>query len=89
MGNFFTRGDIARLLDQFADIGIHILFPEVYAYGTTIYPSEVAKIQDQYLYLWEDGDILEVFIEEAHSRGMEVHPLVRGCFRQDTKRPAT
>lgn len=85
-GNFFTRGDIARLLDQFADIGIHILFPEVYAYGTTIYPSEVAKIQDQYLYLWEDGDILEVFIEEAHSRGMEVHPLVR-VFSSGYKTP--
>jgi len=85
-GNFFERGDITRLLDMFAEIDIHILFPEVYAYGTTIYPSEVAKIQDQYLYLWDDGDILDIFIKEAHKRGMEVHPLVR-VFSSGYKSP--
>lgn len=85
-GNFFSRSDIVRLLDKLALLDIHILFPEVYAYGTTIYPSKIAKIQDQYLYLFEDGDILKIFIEEAHQRGMEVHPLVR-VFSSGYKNP--
>jgi len=85
-GNFYRKEDISILLDQIAELDIHILFPEVYAYGTTIYPSKIAKLQDQYVYLWEDGDILEVFIDEAHKRGMEVHPLVR-VFSSGYKNP--
>ena len=85
-GKFMETGDICRLLDQLKEIGIHILFPEVYAYGTTIYPSKVAKLQDQYRYLWEDGDILKIFIAEAHKRDMEVHPLVR-IFSAGYKEP--
>lgn len=85
-GKFLSREDIVRLLDQLKEIDIHILFPEVYAYGTTIYPSKVGKLQDQYVYLWEEGDILEIFIEEAHKRDMEVHPLVR-VFSSGYKSP--
>lgn len=65
------RQDVAVLLDALQALGVNTIYPNVYFDSRAIYPSDVAG-QSPAFYAWTE-DPLQVLIEEAHARGMEVH----------------
>ncbi|MDD4264504.1 MAG: family 10 glycosylhydrolase, partial [Firmicutes bacterium] len=71
-----NREDIAEMLDELKGINVNVIFPDVYCYGDAIFPSKVVP-QKPGLQFFQDGNILEVLVEEAHKRDIEVHPMVR------------
>ncbi len=71
-----NRKDIAEMLNKLKEINVNLIFPDVYCYGDAIFPSKVVPQKPNYKF-FQDGDILEVLVEEAHKRGIEVHPMVR------------
>lgn len=77
INSFFTREDVARHLDELKAINVNIIFPDVYGNGAAIYPSKIVPQQSRFVVFFKDDDVLKIIIEEAHKRGIEVHPLVR------------
>lgn len=71
-----NRKDIIETLDKLADSNFNILFLETFYHGYTIYPSEIAE-QNPNFVGWNP---LEVFIEEGKKRGIEVHAWVHTFF---------
>ena len=68
------REDAAHMLDQLAKINVNVIYPETIYRGYAIYRSAIAP-KDPRFDSWTE-DPLEVLAEEAHKRGMEVHPWV-------------
>lgn len=75
--SFYTREDVAKHMDQLKAINVNVIFPDVYGNGAAIYPSKVVPMHDRFKTVFQDEDVLTVIIDEAHKRGIEVHPLVR------------
>ncbi|WP_404347947.1 family 10 glycosylhydrolase [Sutcliffiella horikoshii] len=71
-----NREDIIETLDKLADSNFNILFLETFFHGYTIYPSEIAEQNPNFV----GWDPLEVFIEEGKKRGIEVHAWVHTFF---------
>lgn len=74
LARMYGREDVAGLLDRLAAINVNILFPETVYRGWTLHWGSVGP-RDYRFSHW-DEDPLQVLIEEAHKRGMEVHPWV-------------
>lgn len=72
-----TRGEIGRTLDKVKKYGIETVFLETYYQGKTIFPSTtfekygVQKQRNEYANV--DFDPLQVWIEEAHKRGLKLY----------------
>lgn len=71
-----TPEEIIEFLDYLAMNGYNMVFPETYYYGRTIYPGNIVEQQSRY----EGWDPLELLIEEAHKRNIEVHAWVHVAF---------
>lgn len=67
-----TEQGIRRLIRSYAGAGINLVHPEVIYNGYSAYPSSYLTRQD----LWHGIDMLGILIDEAHKRGIEVHPWV-------------
>ncbi len=68
-----TAGEIKRLIDAYHRANINLIFPEVICRGYAIYPSRLMTRDPRF----QDAiDPLQLLIEEAHKRGMEVHAWV-------------
>lgn len=65
-----SRDRMARLFDEMQAAGINTVFLETINAGYTIYPSRVAPSQNPLTRRW---DPLQVAIELAHERDMELH----------------
>ncbi len=65
----FGPEDIKKIIDKLADNNFNMLFVHTIHNGQTIYPSRITAQAYQFI----GWDPLEVIIEEAHKRGMEVH----------------
>nr|WP_297429543.1 family 10 glycosylhydrolase [uncultured Actinotalea sp.] len=77
-----TPEEIRATLDRVEASGFNVVFLETIFQGTTIYPSEVAAsygISAQRPSM-VGFDPLAVWIEEAHTRGIEIHPWVHTFF---------
>lgn len=77
-----TRETIALTLDQMAEAGYNLVYLETFYQGYTIFPSETAE---QYGIpaqrpQFEGIDPLQIWIEEAHARNIELHPWVENFF---------
>lgn len=72
-----TPEEIKKTLDKVKKCGLETIFLETYYQGKTIFPSEtfakynVQKQRNEYANA--DFDPLQVWIEEAHKRGLKVH----------------
>lgn len=72
-----TRGEIGRTLDKVKKYGIETVFLETYYQGKTIFPSTtfekygVQKQRNEYANV--DFDPLQVWVEEAHKRGLKLY----------------
>ncbi len=62
---------IRALVDNIHRAGFNAVFPETVFEGYTLYPSPEGMIPQHRMY--RGWDPLEVFIEECHSRGIQVH----------------
>jgi len=67
-----TEQGIRNLIWSYAKAGINVVHPEVIYYGYSAYPSSYLTQKD----LWNGVDMLGILIDEAHKRGIEVHPWV-------------
>lgn len=67
-----SRDDIRRLVGRFADAHFNVILPEVVYRGRTAYPGTVYQQDSRFA----GFDPLRALIDEAHKRGMEVHPWV-------------
>lgn len=68
------RNGVRYLLDQLESMGINTLFPRVVLEGLCLFWTEVGY-RDPAIACWSE-DPLRVLVEEAHARGMQVHPCV-------------
>ena len=70
-----SASDIARTVSRMKDAGLTDIFLETYFHGKTIYPSEYLKkvgvIPQKEEFVGFDP--LEVWIKEAHKRGLKLH----------------
>ncbi|MBE3576193.1 MAG: family 10 glycosylhydrolase [Limnochordales bacterium] len=67
------RESVARLMDQLQQAGINMVFPFVWMGGYALWQSEVATVSAA-VEVWGE-DPLQVMVEEAHRRGIEIHPV--------------
>lgn len=67
-----TAQGIRELVRKYAKAHINTLYPEVIFNGYSAYKSSYLTQND----LWDGIDMLGIIIDEAHKRGMEVHPWV-------------
>ncbi|WP_028281345.1 family 10 glycosylhydrolase [Arthrobacter sp. H5] len=77
-----TPAQIETTLDQLDAAGVNMVFLETVFQGYTIYPSAVATeygIAPQRPEM-AGFDPLQVWIDEAHARGIELHPWVHTFF---------
>lgn len=65
---------IKKRLDMLKELNINILYLETYWNGYAIYPTGNAILQQNPIF--NGLDILEVYLKEAHARGIEVHAWV-------------
>ncbi|WP_159615379.1 glycoside hydrolase family 10 protein [Arthrobacter zhaoguopingii] len=77
-----TPAQIAKTLDQIGAAGVNMVFLETVFQGYTIYPSAVAKDNGITAQRPEMAgfDPLQVWIDEAHARDIELHPWVHTFF---------
>lgn len=77
-----TPAQIATTLDQIDAAGVNMVFLETVFQGYTIYPSAVATAHGIAPQRPEmvGFDPLQVWIDEAHVRGIELHPWVHSFF---------
>lgn len=81
--DYRTPGDVARIMENCADLGFNVVFFQVRGNGTVYYRSDIEP------WAWEltgddpsttgkdpGWDPLAKGIEEAHARGMELHAYV-------------
>ncbi len=77
-----TPAAIAATLDRLAAAGINIVFLETFYHGYTIFPSETAArngVETQRPQ-FAGFDPLQVWVDEAHARGMELHAWVENFY---------
>jgi uncharacterized lipoprotein YddW (UPF0748 family) len=65
---------IQKRLDMLRDLNINTIFLEVYWNGYAIYPISNAIMKQNPMF--NEMDILEVYLKEAHARGIELHAWV-------------
>lgn len=65
---------IKKRLDMLKELNINILYLETYWGGYSIYPTGDALLKQNPMF--NGMDILEVYLKEAHSRGIQVHAWV-------------
>ncbi|GAA1735300.1 hypothetical protein GCM10009809_33070 [Isoptericola hypogeus] len=77
-----TPGQIRATLDRIDAAGFNVVFLETFFQGTTIYPSQVAEEAGIAAQRPEmvGFDPLAVWLDEAHVRGIEVHPWIHTFF---------
>lgn len=77
-----TRETIAITLDQMAEAGYNLVYLETFYQGYTIFPSETAERYGIVAQRpqFEGIDPLEIWIDEAHKRDIEVHAWVENFF---------
>jgi uncharacterized lipoprotein YddW (UPF0748 family) len=77
-----TRAAIAATLDQLKSTGVNLVYLETFYHGYTIFPSTtaarygIAAQRPQF----EGIDPLQVWVEEAHARGIELHAWVENFY---------
>lgn len=69
-----SRAAVGIFLDQMQELGINALFPEIVRRGVAGFWTEVGY-RDPAFSGWTE-DPLAVLVEEAHRRGIQVHPWV-------------
>lgn len=77
-----NRAAISATLDTLSDAGINMVFLETFYHGYTIFPSQTASrygVEAQRPQ-FAGFDPLQVWIEEAHARGMELHAWVEDFY---------
>lgn len=67
------RESVSRLMDRLEQAGINMVFPFVWMGGYALWQSEVAAVSPA-VSAWGE-DPLQVMVEEAHRRGIEIHPV--------------
>lgn len=67
-----TKAGIISLLDQLQAARFNLLVPEVFRRGYTAWPSPLSQQDPEFAAA--NFDVLGFLIDEAHHRGMEVHP---------------
>ena len=72
---YYCRPEIEEVLDKIEKSGFDSIFIETYYHGKTIYPS---KVMENYGFIkqyedYQGFDPLEIWITEAHKRGIKVH----------------
>ena len=67
-----TEQGIREMVRAYDNAGINILHPETIFNGYSSYKSSYLTQKN----LWGELDVLSIIIDEAHKRGMEVHPWV-------------
>lgn len=77
-----NRDDIAEFLERAKKSNFNVIIPEVFFKGLSIIPDNNYFKQDPRFKNWEE-DPLQVLIEEAHKRGIEVHAWV-WVFNENT-----
>jgi len=65
---------IKNRLDMLKELNINILYLETYWGGYAIYPTGDSLLKQNPMF--NGMDILEVYLKEAHSRGIEIHAWV-------------
>ncbi|HWQ29574.1 MAG TPA: family 10 glycosylhydrolase, partial [Negativicutes bacterium] len=65
---------VKKRLDMLKELNINILYLEAYWGGYAIYPTGNGVLKQNPMF--NGLDILEVYLKEAHARGMEVHAWV-------------
>lgn len=66
--------DVRKRLDRLKDLNINIVYLETFWSGYAIYPSGNELMQHNPMF--KGFDVLDAYIKEAHSRGIEVHAWV-------------
>lgn len=66
--------DVIKRLDRLKDLNINIIYLETFWSGYAIYPSGNELMQHNPMF--KGFDVLDAYIKEAHSRGIEVHAWV-------------
>jgi len=69
-----NRAGVRIFLDQMQELGINALFPEIVRRGVAGFWTEIGY-RDPAFSGWTE-DPLAVLVEEAHQRGIQVHPWV-------------
>jgi len=76
------RKGVEKLLDSAAAANFNLIFPETFYKGISLIPDNELFTQDPRFKSWQE-DPLQVLIEEASKRNMEVHPWV-WVFNENT-----
>ncbi|MFN2341078.1 MAG: glycoside hydrolase family 10 protein [Halanaerobium sp.] len=76
------REGVEELLDSAAEANFNLIFPETFYKGISLIPDNELFTQDPRFKSWQE-DPLQVLIEEAQVRNMEVHPWV-WVFNENT-----
>lgn len=78
-----SRGDVAKTLEFFRNSGINTVFLETFYHGYTLFPSETMVtygLPKQHPSFAVLNDPLQVWLEEAHQRGMSIHPWIETFY---------
>ena len=72
---YYNKESIINVLDKLSSAGINNIFIETYYHGKTIFPS---KTMEKYGFIkqyenYVGFDPLEIWVKEAHRRGIKVH----------------
>jgi uncharacterized lipoprotein YddW (UPF0748 family) len=76
------RAGVEAFLDQAAEANFNAIFPETFYKGMTVVPTNELMVQDPGFKSWQE-DPLQVLIEAAEKRGIEVHAWV-WVFNENT-----
>jgi uncharacterized lipoprotein YddW (UPF0748 family) len=68
-----TREGVQRLVARLADAGFNMLLPEAFRRGYALFRTPRAPLDPSFE---QAPEVLEWLADEAHARGMEVHPWI-------------
>lgn len=73
---------ISEMVKAIAAAGFNVIFPEVFAHGYTLFPSEVAKSYDIEMQnpAYKTWDPLEALVKEAKQYDIEIHAWFSVCY---------
>ncbi len=72
----FDEEEMIAFLDEIEAHGFNALFPEVFYWGRSIFPSDYIKQFEEF----EDWDPMELLIEEGKKRNIEIHAWVENIY---------
>lgn len=78
-----TRDDVRKTLAFFRASGINTVFLETYYHGYTLFPSKTMEeygLPKQHPSFKALGDPLQVWVEEAHQLGLQIHPWMETFY---------